>query len=106
MVFGIGSGTGDEKSGAASAKPGGRLAQASGLGSGFLDAKAPNIDQPESKNEKTKLVNRAGESKSPYVSIFLGIYITELRVDKLHLWTWVAAVVYRRLILSYRSVGI
>jgi hypothetical protein len=79
MVFGIGSGAGDEKSGAASAKPGDGLVQASGLGSGFVDAKASNMDQPEAKNEKTTLVNRAGESKSPYVSdVVLGFYITEL----------------------------
>lgn len=86
MVFGIGTGAGDEKSGAASAKPGDGLAQASGLRSGFVATKASNIDQPEAKKERTKLVNRAGDSKSPYVSdVSLGFYIMELRVDTLHL---------------------
>ena len=68
MVLGLGGGAGDEKSGITGAKLGDGLAQASGLGSGLAEEKGSSIEKPETEKEKLKLVNRAKESKSPYVS--------------------------------------
>jgi hypothetical protein len=75
MVLTLGdSGDGEVKQGIAAAKGTEGPAQLGGWGSGYADAKglgerkAMTEEKPETKKEKIKLVNRAGESRSPYVS--------------------------------------
>jgi hypothetical protein len=72
-----GGGDGEVKQGIASTRGSEAPAQVSGLGSGLADGqvlsdrKPVAMDKPETKKEKIQLVNRAGESRSPYVSLHL-----------------------------------
>jgi hypothetical protein len=58
----------------ATAKAGEGSSQVSGLGSGLADGKSldggqkVDMERPDTGKEKKGLVNRAGESQSPYVS--------------------------------------
>jgi hypothetical protein len=70
-----GGGDGDVKQGIAAAKGTEGPVQLGGWGSGYADGKglgerkAEAEEKPETKKEKIKLVNRAEESRSPYVSL-------------------------------------
>jgi hypothetical protein len=70
-----GDGDGEVKQGIAATRSSEAPAQLSGLGSGLADGKGlgdgkpVTIEKSEIKKEKTELVNRAGESRSPYVSL-------------------------------------
>lgn len=72
-----GGGDGEVKQGIAAAKSSDGPAQLGGWGSGLADGKALDDrkamaeEKPEVKKEKIKLLNRAGESRSPYVSLDL-----------------------------------
>jgi hypothetical protein len=77
MVLPLGGGKdGDFKQGIAATRGSEAPAQVSGLGSGLADGKGLGDGKPvameksEAKKEKTQLVNRAGESRSPYVSLY------------------------------------
>jgi hypothetical protein len=70
-----GGGDGEVKQGIAATKGSEAPAQVSGWGSGLVDGKGLSDREPvameksEKEKEKIKLVNRAGESRSPYVSL-------------------------------------
>ncbi len=75
LTFG-GGGDGEAKQGIAATRASEAPAQVSGLGSGLADGKGigdggkpVTLEKSETRKEKTKLVNRAGESRSPYVSL-------------------------------------
>lgn len=70
-----GGGDGDAKQGIAATRGSEASTQVSGWGSGLADGKGlvevtpVTMEKSEMKKEKTKLVNKAGESRSPYVSL-------------------------------------
>jgi hypothetical protein len=70
-----GGGDGEAKQGIAATIGSEAPAQVSGLGSsladgkGMGDGKLVTMEKQETKKEKTKLANRAGDSRSPYVSL-------------------------------------
>lgn len=75
-----GGGDGEVKQGIVSTRGSEVPAQVSGLGSGLADGQAlsdrklvaiekSETEKSETKKEKIQLVNRAGESRSPYVSL-------------------------------------
>jgi hypothetical protein len=70
-----GGGDGESKQGIAATRGSDVSAQVSGLGSGFADGqvlsdrKPEVMEKPETKKEKIQLINKAGESRSPYVSL-------------------------------------
>ena len=75
MVLTLGSGgNGEIKQGIGAARGSEATTQVSGLGSGLADGmgmgdgKPVIMEKPEASKEKTRLVNKAGESRSPYVS--------------------------------------
>lgn len=77
MVLTLGGGGDEEvKQGIAASRGAEASAQVSGLGSGLADGKGlgegkpVTMEKPETKKEKIKLVNKAGESRSPYVSLY------------------------------------
>ena len=70
-----GGGDGEAKQGITATISSEAPAQVSGLGSGLADGKGMGdgkllaMEKQETKKEKTKLANRAGDSRSPYVSL-------------------------------------
>jgi hypothetical protein len=71
-----GGGDGDSKQSVVAPRSSELPGQVSGWGSGLADGNALGDGKPvteeksEAKKEKTKLVNKAGESRSPYVSLY------------------------------------